>query len=116
MVTNPTSEPQKSDSSPFSRHRRWPIAAGPRSGFSELRGIAVVTLFSLAAHFPGEIVASFREHGFFSLFSRAAAFGLGSGADVRFLQETTWGDAGCGGDSRGVAERLSSGHPLLLPP
>ena len=109
MVTNPTSEPQKSDSSPFFRHRRWPIAAGSRSGLSELRGIAVVTLFSLAAHFPGEIVASFREHGFFSLFSRAAVFGLGSGSDVRFLQEPTWGDADFGGDSRGVAAQLSGG-------
>ena len=112
MVTNPTSEPQKSDSSPFSRHRRWPIAAGSRSGLrARLRhGDA----FSLAAHFPGEIVASFREHGFFSLFSRAAAFGLGSGADVRFLQETTWGHAELGGDSRGVAEQLSSGVKTVV--
>ena len=74
----------------------------------------MVTLFSLAAHFPGEIVASFREHGFFSLFSRAAVSGLGSGADVRFLQETTWGDADSGGDSRAVAAQLSGGVHIVV--
>ena len=48
------------------------------------------------------------------MFSRAAAFGLGSGADVRFLQETTWGRAVSGGDSRGVAAQLSSGVQTVV--
>ena len=48
------------------------------------------------------------------MFSRAAAFGLGSGADVRFLQETTWGRADYGGDSRRVAEHLSSGVQTVV--